>query len=365
MKKKFLAVVAAAATAVAMMPGMAFAAEETTDSTDAGEYTIDIPVEKKWEDGDNKDELRPDDISLTLKDEQGNDAGNVTLTEDGWSGSFTDVDPYNQDGSLKTFTVEEEAVDGYESECSELTLTVDSNVSEWEKTPNCNKEMYDIGSANIVLGKMVEHGLPTKYIIWTKSNTEGQHDAIISGINSNKPDGLGGGKDGLTTNNTTFIFGNGAVYNGSNGNTTIQSKNDSSNYQITFDRTNVWAMFWTGLMNVLAGDGFTVTNTHYGTPVDPVDPTDPTDPTDPEYNDPNDPKVPIDEPVFNDPENPEDAPMYKDSANPEVKIQKTTAKAVVDDNVKTGDNFNILLMAGIALAAVIAGLGVLFVRRQK
>ncbi len=76
--------------------------------------TIDIDVEKVWEDLDNIDKIRPEDVTVKLladKVDAGVEA--VTLSEDNdWADGWTGLARY-KDGKEIGYTVAEDAVDGY------------------------------------------------------------------------------------------------------------------------------------------------------------------------------------------------------------------------------------------------------------
>jgi len=108
----------------------------TTDETDeeTGKLTIittltntheleltDVSVEKTWDDADDRDEIRPDSVTVTLL-ANGNDVSQegitatVVLSEDNnWKYTWTDLYVY-ADGKEISYTVEEDQIDGYEPE---------------------------------------------------------------------------------------------------------------------------------------------------------------------------------------------------------------------------------------------------------
>ena len=74
--------------------------------------TIDIPVEKVWEDND-REYLRPAEITVKLLADGVDTGKTLKLSADnGWKGSFKDLDVM-KDGQAITYTIEEVAVDGY------------------------------------------------------------------------------------------------------------------------------------------------------------------------------------------------------------------------------------------------------------
>ena len=86
---------------------------------------------KCWEDDDDRDGIRPDQLTITLLAD-GEAADTLTITaEDAadddantWAFAFTDLPKYRDQGTEVIYTVEEESIDGYESE---IVLTHESD----------------------------------------------------------------------------------------------------------------------------------------------------------------------------------------------------------------------------------------------
>ena len=74
-----------------------------------------VTVTKAWNDADNQDGLRPAEVTVKLL-ANGKDTGeSLTLSKaNRWTGIFTDLNEY-KDGEKIVYTIEEAAVDGYES----------------------------------------------------------------------------------------------------------------------------------------------------------------------------------------------------------------------------------------------------------
>lgn len=72
-----------------------------------------IPVTKIWKDGNDKDDIRPDKVTVKLLAD-GADTGKTLILskENRWSSSFTDLDEY-RNGQKIAYTVEEVPVSGY------------------------------------------------------------------------------------------------------------------------------------------------------------------------------------------------------------------------------------------------------------
>lgn len=72
-------------------------------------------VTKQWDDDDDKDEIRPDSITVHLyKNGKKTERSLVLSSENGWSGYFTELRQY-EDGEEINYTVEEDEVEGYTS----------------------------------------------------------------------------------------------------------------------------------------------------------------------------------------------------------------------------------------------------------
>ena len=76
---------------------------------------INIPVQKTWNDADNQDGKRPDQITIHLYAD-GEDTGKTLVLNESnnWSGTFTDLDEY-KNGNKIDYTVEEDTVKDYAS----------------------------------------------------------------------------------------------------------------------------------------------------------------------------------------------------------------------------------------------------------
>ena len=77
---------------------------------------------KTWDDNNNQDGARPDSITIRLL-ANGTEVANKTVTEnDGWAYEFTDLAKY-MNGQEITYTVTEDAVEGYSSSVSGYNVT--------------------------------------------------------------------------------------------------------------------------------------------------------------------------------------------------------------------------------------------------
>lgn len=76
-----------------------------------------VTFEKVWNDDNNRDALRPESISFTVKG--GNITKNYTLSADeNWEKTVTDLPKYDDNGNVITYTVTEDETKGYKSSVS-------------------------------------------------------------------------------------------------------------------------------------------------------------------------------------------------------------------------------------------------------
>lgn len=87
------------------------------------ENTVDIEVEKIWNDNDNSAKLRPSEITVhlyqsTSKDDEGDMIATAKLDESGeWKTTFKEMDKYPTNSTTQyIYTVKEDPVSGYKSE---------------------------------------------------------------------------------------------------------------------------------------------------------------------------------------------------------------------------------------------------------
>lgn len=100
----------------------------------------DVTVTKVWNDEDDKDEIRPESITVILyADGEATDTTLVLTAEDEWTGIFEDLDVY-ADGEKILYDVQEVAIEGYtlskeaNAERTEFTLTNTHEVKEEESS---------------------------------------------------------------------------------------------------------------------------------------------------------------------------------------------------------------------------------------
>ena len=78
--------------------------------------TVDIDVEIIWEDEDDVDKIRPDEVTVTVYDDEGNPVDEITVSADeNWKDIFKDLPKY-KDGKEIRYTVKQKPVKGYSTE---------------------------------------------------------------------------------------------------------------------------------------------------------------------------------------------------------------------------------------------------------
>ena len=87
--------------------------------------TVDIPIEKKWDDADNQDGKRPEQITVHLfADGEEIDSAEVTPDENGnWKHTFTDLPKYRDQGVEIAYTITEDEVPEYETTIDGYVIT--------------------------------------------------------------------------------------------------------------------------------------------------------------------------------------------------------------------------------------------------
>ena len=76
--------------------------------------TVDVTVEKVWQDNDNEDGQRPDSVTVILVCNGTETANTAELSEsNGWKYTWTGLDKYDADGNAYIYTVKEDVPAGY------------------------------------------------------------------------------------------------------------------------------------------------------------------------------------------------------------------------------------------------------------
>ena len=110
------------------------------------EEKITISGAKTWDDGDDADGIRPEQITITLYAD-GKRIGRSYVTEaDGWSWSFGEQDKFHADGTPVVYSIGENEVAGYETTISGFNVTnkhVPEGTPEPEKTSVTVRKVWD------------------------------------------------------------------------------------------------------------------------------------------------------------------------------------------------------------------------------
>ncbi len=121
----------------------------------AGEEVIDIDVTKKWEDS-GYEKLRPSKVTVSLL-ANGEVIGTKDITaNDKWKTTFKQLEMYDKEGNKIEYSVEEEAIAGYETriEGFEIINTYIPPMAEDEFVIKVNK--YEKGTTNKLKGAKFE-----------------------------------------------------------------------------------------------------------------------------------------------------------------------------------------------------------------
>lgn len=375
-------------------------AEEPASTHDSG-VSVDIPVTVTWDDTNAESTPdKPDSVEVSLTDKDGNKY-TTTVSPDAdnnWKGNFEGVNPYNEDGTLKEFTVDGDDLKadyGYNKESQKVeNKGVNLDVTNPEKLPDCKPDRsHELNGADIAIAKKTDSIKDdTRYYIWTKfdtSNNDTLKDLIIKAIEKTKFNGLGNEGTPVTKDNTVFKWGSGenAEYaitdsKGNSGIITVQ------NDEIAFSGAEVWSLVFT--LNAIfttdteAGLPYEyIATTEPTEPTDPVDPTDPTEPTDPTVpTDPTEPTTPVEpteptipveptipeptEPIIVAPTEPDTTIAPTETTATTDAPQATTSPSVTKDtNPKTGDSNMSLYFGIMALAAAAVFTTVLLSGRRR
>ncbi|MGN1413206.1 MAG: Cna B-type domain-containing protein [Anaerovoracaceae bacterium] len=215
------------------------------------EKTITIPVTKTWDD-EGFEGARPKQVVMHLmNDDQVVDT--VTLTaENGWKGTFT-VPASNAKVDYK---VAEEPVDDYTSTVVKQPVAEYFGVSSFgKKVTPASEPKYSFEGDLIVANKGGD------YYIWTENDLNDKQKArLIDIINDAEELKEGLGKD-LTLRNTSFKSGFHAEFEIGKEEKVSVTKEDETQY-IQFSKTNTWSLYYTGVLDIVAGSGAEVKNTY-------------------------------------------------------------------------------------------------------
>lgn len=120
--------------------------------------TTEINVEKKWDDKNNQDGIRPNQITITLYANGQSKATRVISAEDNWKTSFTNL-PKNASGEEIEYTVTENAVDGYTLSSnvkSNNTITLTNSYTPELTSKTVTKEWIDENNQDGIRPESIE-----------------------------------------------------------------------------------------------------------------------------------------------------------------------------------------------------------------
>lgn len=227
---------------LALLPAAALA-----DNVNGGQpETFDITIKKEWNDEGNEGK-RPEQITVNLLKNGLND-GAVNLTaNDGWKTTINK--PVNDDaGKPITYTVTEDPIKNYEATITQQPKAGSLTVGKWsEKITPASNQSYDV-SGNIIVAKNGNN-----YYVWTINGLDNaQKPKLLAAINAANLQGT------LSENNTEFRSGLPATFQ--NGDVSISQTGDT--IRITFNKTNVWSLFYVGTLTIEEAQGAIITNTY-------------------------------------------------------------------------------------------------------
>ena len=157
---------------------------------------ISIDVEKIWEDEDNRDGIRPEDITVRLLAD-GTEVDSAALTKaDDWTHTFTDLPKYapGQVGKEVVYTVTEDAVDNYTTEIDQDAYVITNHYAVNMTSVTVTKAWDDDGDRELLR--------PTEGVmVQLYANGEALGDAVElteagkwtytwSELNLNEPEGV-------------------------------------------------------------------------------------------------------------------------------------------------------------------------------
>lgn len=180
------------------------------------EKTVDIEVEKIWNDNDNSAKLRPSEITVhlyqsTSKDDEGDMIATAKLDESGeWKTTFKEMDKYPTNSTTQyIYTVKEDPVSGYKSEIKGADINTGKNYT-------ITNTLSTVATGDLMLSKTVAgDGADTKKEFRFELTMKTKDDEALQGSFS-----LDKGKGTKT----------GTVYFDEDGKATISLKHGESAY---------------------------------------------------------------------------------------------------------------------------------------
>lgn len=239
--KKLMSMVLSLAV-IMSLSAAAFAAESETAGSVLKLGEAKVTVSKTWDDAGNESE-RPESVTVYVGDQA------VTLDAAGGWQAFAVVDAFAEDGSLRSYAVTEEPVEGYTTVVDPGTvmmegLTVDSNL---QAVRRCDTTTKYFEYNNLAIFKK-----GGAYIVWTKDElTEGAKTALMAAIESLAIEDL------MDMGTPDFEYGHGEMdLNGQNVTITEEG-------EIHFEDSATWSWFYHGTIGMTQSDySVSVTNTY-------------------------------------------------------------------------------------------------------
>ncbi|MDD6435190.1 MAG: Cna B-type domain-containing protein [Clostridiales bacterium] len=249
-RKRLLGIIMCCLMLATAIPASAFAATGGDDEIPSG-TSVDLTINKYWDDEDDVQGLRPNSITLKLYSYFGNSfdetaatlLGTKTLTaEDNWrwNVSVSLQDLLNDDGSMANLKITEDSVDHYEETAHKdpaVEYVPFSANSSWSRITPCNELARPASGTAIVVKK------GNSYVFWTLDELDQQQRQELFKSASMNINGFGGGQ----ITNAVFISGTNASVHG------VKVTSD----KIIFDDPSSFSFF---AMGSYTKDSLSVTN---------------------------------------------------------------------------------------------------------
>ncbi len=216
------------------------------DKVQIGSGTTSVTVTKEWSESDKYSDLIPDSIEITLYEDvnrngeydEGEDklvtqnaAGisiesTVKLTkEDEWKYTWSNL-PADTD-----YVITETYPEGFKWKTTDYSNAI-KNLKELDRVTTCSNLTFNLGKNNMLLVKKTEG-----YYLWTVYDLELTTDQVKEIAEVLKSFHLKGSGN-LDFDNLKYDFGIDAQDTG------ITLKQTDAGWQLEFDKTSVWSMFW-------------------------------------------------------------------------------------------------------------------------
>lgn len=104
--------------------------------------TIRKTVTKTWDDGNNRDGIRPTNVKIELYGTDGTHRTQYLTQDNHWSYSFENLPKYQNEGTIILYTIKEEAVDGYTQKS--VTTTAGFNLTNTHEIQTADYEVKKV-----------------------------------------------------------------------------------------------------------------------------------------------------------------------------------------------------------------------------